>query len=178
MQEWENNTMVYLATTKHTHIRQAHRPQLNAAARTMAQVNEHHAVNRLTTLRINSAEYLRKAIDKVQNQPLPQWNAWKGIPIRDAVPIDPSYTARLQPKALQDGLHIWEPFGGMSCSGAIMHLEARNNIGTYTHSDIDQDARDITQATLPKLQFDTQDNCQPVQLKVSTLDFLMRFPKY
>ena len=35
MQEWETNTMVYLATTKHTDIRQAHRPQFNAAARTM-----------------------------------------------------------------------------------------------------------------------------------------------
>ena len=152
MQEWETNTMVYLATTKHTYIRQAHRPQLNAAARTMAQVNEHHALNILTTLRINSAQYLRKVIDKIQDQPLPQWNAWKGIPIRDAIPIDPSYTTRLQPKALQDGLHIWEPFGGMRCSGAIMYLEAGNNIGTYTHSDIDQDARDITRATLPKLQ--------------------------
>ena len=54
MQEWETSTMVYLATTKHTDIRQAHRPQLNAAATTMAQVNEHHAVNRLTTLRINN----------------------------------------------------------------------------------------------------------------------------
>ena len=56
-QEWETNTMVYLATTKHTDIRQAHRLQLNAAARTMAQVNEHHVVNTLTTLRINSAQY-------------------------------------------------------------------------------------------------------------------------
>ena len=55
MQEWETNTMVYLAITKHTDIRQAHRPQLNAAARTMAQVNEHHALNILTTLRINNA---------------------------------------------------------------------------------------------------------------------------
>ena len=133
--EWETDTMVYLATTKHTDIRQAHRPQLNAVARTMAQVNEHHVVNKLTTLRINSAQYLRKAIDKIQNQPIPQ-------------PIDPSYTARLQPKALQDGLHIWEPFGGMSCSGAIMHLKAGNNIGTYTHSDTDQDVLHIERALL------------------------------
>ena len=79
------------------------------------------------------------------------WNAWRGITVRDAVPIEPYYTTRLQPKTLQYYIHIWEPFGGMSYSGAIMHLEARNNIGTYTHSDIDQDARDITRATLPKL---------------------------
>ena len=41
MQKWETNTMVYLGLpTTHTDIRQAHRPQLNAAARTMAQRNE------------------------------------------------------------------------------------------------------------------------------------------
>ena len=33
LQEWETNTMVYLATTKHTDIRQAIRPQLNMATK-------------------------------------------------------------------------------------------------------------------------------------------------
>ena len=152
LQEWETNTMVYLATTKHTDIRQAIRPQLNMAAKCLNQVNEHHATNRLNTLRIHSASYLRNANDKANTSPLPPWTEWKGIPIRDAVPITPDYTARFDPKVLQNGLHVWEPFGGMSCSGAIMTVEQGKKIGTYTNTDIDGDARDITRAFLPKIQ--------------------------
>ena len=103
-------------------------------------------------MRIQSASYLRNAIDKAKTSPLPPWTEWKGIPIRDAVPITPDYNARFDPKVLRNGLHVWEPFGDMSCGGAIMTVEQGKNIGTYTNNDIDEDARDVTIVFLPKIQ--------------------------
>ena len=40
----------------------------------------------------------------------------------------------------------------MSCSGAIMSVEQGKKIGTYTNTDIDEDARKMTIAFLPKIQ--------------------------
>ena len=153
LQSWETNTMVYLATTSHTEIRAASRAKLDTVGRTVAQVAELTANKNLTTLRLQSTNLLRQEEQRVTNlSPTCIHREWQGIPIRDAIPITPRDDIRFNPTAMQQGLHIWEPFGGSRCSGLVAAAEAGYPVGCYTHSDICENARNATRSFLPKAQ--------------------------
>ena len=98
-------------------------------------------------------KHLRQAETRVLTlQIAPSPRPWQGIPIRDAIPIPPRDNARFDPKAMQQGLHVWEPFGGSSCSGLVSVIEARYPVRFFTHTDICKDARHTTNTCLPKAQ--------------------------
>ena len=62
-QEWELDTIHYLATRKYSEIRDAHKLKLFTATKSLAQVNEANATTKIQKIRLESSIMIQHAID-------------------------------------------------------------------------------------------------------------------